>query len=59
MAQKRGARRLIALECTETGHRTYTTSKNFQNTQERLELRKFNPLLKRHTRYRESRKKLH
>ncbi len=59
MAQKKGARQVIALECTETGHRTYTTTKNVQNTQERLELRKFNPLLKRHTLYRESRKKLH
>jgi len=59
MAKKKGVRRVVALECSETGHRTYTTSKNFQNTEERLELRKFNPLVKKHTLYRESKKKLH
>lgn len=59
MAKKKGARRILAMECTETGHRTYTTTKNFQNTEDRLELRKFNPLLKRHSVYRESKKKLH
>ncbi|MEX0668190.1 MAG: 50S ribosomal protein L33 [Candidatus Saccharimonadales bacterium] len=59
MAKKQGARRIVAMECTETKHRTYTTTKNFRNTEERLELRKFNPLLRKHTIYRESRKKLH
>ena len=59
MAKKKGSRRILAMECSETGHRTYTTTKNFQNTEERLEMRKFNPLLKRHTLYRESKKKLH
>jgi len=59
MAKKKGTRRIVALECSESGHRTYTTTKNFQNTEERLELRKFNPMLKKHTLYRESKKKLH
>ncbi len=59
MAKKQGARRIVAMECTETGHRTYTTTKNVRNTEERLELKKFNPLLKRRSIYRESKKKLH
>ncbi|MEX0748631.1 MAG: 50S ribosomal protein L33 [Candidatus Saccharimonadales bacterium] len=59
MAKKKGARRIIAMECIESGHRSYTTTKNFQNTEDRLELRKFNPMLRRHTIYRESKKKLH
>lgn len=59
MAKKKGARRVIALECVETGQRTYTTAKNFQNSEERLELRKYNPSLRKHTIYRESKKKLH
>ena len=48
----------IILECTEarTEGKTpsrYVTSKNRQNTSSRLELRKYNPFLRRYTLHRE------
>jgi large subunit ribosomal protein L33 len=56
MAKKRNAaRQVIHLECTEhkdtgePGMSRYTTQKNKRNTPTRLELRKFNPYLKRYT----------
>jgi large subunit ribosomal protein L33 len=36
-----------------TGH-YYTTSKNKRNTQEKLELKKFDPVVRKHVVYRES-----
>ncbi len=60
MAKKKGARIIITLECTEARKEgktpsRYTTTKNRLNTPERLELRKYNPYLKRHTIHREIR----
>jgi len=64
MAQKKGGRGkkdvriIITLECTEaralgkTPSR-YTTTKNRRNTTGRLELRKYNPYLKRYTLHKE------
>jgi large subunit ribosomal protein L33 len=51
---KKGARVIITLECTEAKKEgkpasRYTTMKNKQNTTERLEIKKYNPFLKRHT----------
>lgn len=45
---------LVTLECTETGERTYITTKNKRNNPERLELKKYNPRLRRDTIYRET-----
>ncbi len=60
MAKKRNvARQVITLECTEqresgvAGMSRYTTQKNKKNTPKRLELRKYNPYLRRHTLHRE------
>lgn len=50
---KKGNRNLIALECTETGMRSYVSEKNKINTTEKLELRKFNPKLRRYTIHKE------
>ena len=50
------AREIIILQCTETKDRSYTTSKNKTNTQEKLELKKYNKFLKKHTLYREIKK---
>ncbi len=50
---KKGNRLIIGLECTETGDRVYITSKNRINTPEKLELRKYNPRLKKHTLFKE------
>lgn len=60
MAKKKNrARQVIHLECTEqrgsgvAGMSRYTTTKNKKNTTGRLELRKYNPCLRRYTLHRE------
>jgi large subunit ribosomal protein L33 len=60
MAKKsKGARIQVILECTEhkssgvAGTSRYITTKNRKNTTERLELKKFNPILRRHTVHKE------
>jgi large subunit ribosomal protein L33 len=53
MAKKGEKREIIRLVCTEDGKNYYTTTKNKVNTQERLELKKFNPNLRRMTVHRE------
>ncbi len=56
MAKKKGNRFLIALECVETGRRTYITQKNKINSPEKLQLKKYNPQLKKHTLHKEVQK---
>jgi large subunit ribosomal protein L33 len=56
MAKKKGNRVLIGLECTETGMRTYVTQKNRVNTKDKIELKKYNPRLKKHTLHKEVQK---
>lgn len=56
MAKKKGNRFLIGLECTETGRRTYVTQKNRINAPEKLQLMKYNPVLKKHTLHKEIQK---
>ena len=60
MAKKKNqARQTIHLECTEqresgvAGMSRYATQKNKKNTPKRLELRKYNPYLRRYTLHRE------
>lgn len=60
MAKKKNvARNVIHLQCTEQaesgvpGMSRYTTQKNKKNTPKRLELKKYNPYLKRYTLHRE------
>lgn len=56
---KKGNRVQVILECTEhkesgmPGMSRYITTKNKKNTTERLELKKFNPLLRRVTVHKE------
>ncbi len=56
---KRGNRIQVIMECTEhknsgmPGTSRYITTKNKQNTTERLELKKYNPILKRKTVHKE------
>ena len=57
---KKGNRIKITLECTEAKAEgkppsQYITTKNRNNTQARLELKKYNPFLRRHTLHRETR----
>ncbi len=53
MAKKTEAREIIRIVCTEDGKNYYTTTKNKRNTTERLELKKYNPSLRKHTLHRE------
>ncbi len=59
MAKSKGNRQQIILECTEhkesgmAGTSRYITQKNRKNTPERLELKKFNAILKKVTVHRE------
>lgn len=56
MAKKsKEARTHVILECTETGQRTYMTQKNTKKGY-KLELRKYNPKLRKHTVYKEKKK---
>ncbi len=56
---KKGNRIQVILECTEhkatglPGTSRYVSVKNRKNTTERLELKKYNPVLKKHTVHKE------
>ncbi len=56
---KKGNRVLVILECTEhkdsglAGTSRYMTQKNKKNTPERIELKKFNPIMKKYTTHKE------
>ncbi len=55
---KKEQRLMITLECTEAKAEgkpasRYTTKKNKQNTPERIEIKKYNPFLRRHTLHKE------
>ncbi len=59
MAKKKGNRIQVILECTEhknsgmSGTSRYVTKKNRKNTPERIELKKYNAILKRYTVHKE------
>ncbi|DBB13108.1 hypothetical protein WJX82_002507 [Trebouxia sp. C0006] len=58
MAKKKGVRCIVTLECTEARGEgqtpsRYTTQKNRKNTTGRMELKKYNKYLKRHTVHKE------
>ena len=54
MAKKKGDRQIVKLRSTESPH-VYYTEKNKRNDPQRLELMKFDPVLRRHVLYRETR----
>jgi large subunit ribosomal protein L33 len=54
MAKAKEARIQVILECTEApGTSRYSTMKNRRNTTERIQLRKYNPVLRKHTLHKE------
>ncbi len=54
MAKGKDARHQIIIECTEApGTSRYSTMKNRRNTTQRLEIKKYNPVLRKHTLHRE------
>ncbi len=50
---KKGNRVLVKLKSTESGHCYYTT-KNRQTTPKRLEFRKYDPYIRKHVLYKET-----
>lgn len=50
---KKGNRVLVKLRSTESGHMYYTT-KNRRTTTQRIELRKYDPIVRKHVIYRET-----
>ena len=58
MAKKAGKRKIVGLVSEESGHRHYYTVKNVQNTPDKLELRKYDPVLRKHVLYVETKKSL-
>ena len=55
---KNSKRKLIGLVSELTGHRTYYTSKNTQNTTEKISLKKYDPIARKHALYVETKKNL-
>lgn len=54
MAKKKGeVREIVRLVCTEDNKHYVVTTKNKRNTTGRLELKKYNPNLRKHTLHRE------
>lgn len=58
MAKKGDKRKIIGLVSEESGHRVYYTMKNFQNTPDKLSLKKYDPVLRRHAVFTETKKNL-
>jgi large subunit ribosomal protein L33 len=50
---KKGNRTLVKLRSTESGH-IYYTEKNKRNDTNRLEMRKYDPIVRKHVLYRET-----
>jgi large subunit ribosomal protein L33 len=58
MAKKNTKRKLVGLVSEESNQRTYYTTRNVQNTTEKLTLRKYDPVLRKHVTYVETKKNL-
>lgn len=58
MAKKGEKRKIIGLVSTESGERIYYTTKNVQNTPEKLVLRKYSKKLRKHVIFEETKKNL-
>lgn len=55
---KNTKRKYVGLVSEATGHRTYVTRKNTLNTPDKLELRKYDPIARKHVKYVETKKNL-
>lgn len=58
MAKKTNKRKVVGLVCEETGRRDYYTTKSTMNTPDKLQLLKYNPILRRKSLYVETKKNL-
>ena len=55
---KKGKRKYVGLVSELTGHRSYVTRKNTQNTPDKIRLRKYDPIARTHAWYEETKKNL-
>lgn len=58
MAKKNTKRKLVGLVSELSGHRTYYTTKNVQNSAEKISLKKYDPIARTHATYSETKKSL-
>jgi large subunit ribosomal protein L33 len=58
MPKKNTKRKLVGLVSEISGHRSYYTTKNVQNTTEKLSLKKYDPIARTHALYVETKKNL-
>lgn len=58
MSKKGDKRKTIGLVSEESGHRHYYTVKNTMNTPDKLQLKKYDPVLRKHVLYVETKKSL-
>ena len=58
MSKKKTKRKLVGLFSELSGHRTYYTTKNTQNTTEKISLKKYDPVARKHALYTETKKNL-
>jgi len=58
MPKKNTKRKLVGLVSELSGHRTYYTTKNVQNTTEKLSIKKYDPIARTHALYVETKKNL-
>ena len=58
MAKKGDKRKIVGMVSEASGHRHYYTVKNTQNTPDKLRLKKYDPVLRMHVWYTETKKNL-
>ena len=58
MVKKNTKRKLVGLVSKLTGHRTYYTTKNTQTTTDKIVLKKYDPIARKHATYTETKKSL-
>ena len=58
MAKTNTKRKLVGLVSEESGNRVYYTTKNTQNTPDKISLRKYDPKLRKHVAFTETKKSL-
>ena len=58
MAKTNTKRKLVGLVSEESGNRVYYTTKNTQNTPDKISLRKYDPKLRKHGTFTETKKSL-
>jgi large subunit ribosomal protein L33 len=54
MAKKAGNRETVKMKSTESSH-MFTTTKNKRNNPDRIQLRRYDPVLRKHVLYKETR----